>query len=408
MRCCTSLLLVVGGLFLSVTSTRSAVQDPPEPKLPPVTTRAGVIQLKDFNEALEYLGHELQWKQLVACASLARCELYKPRQAEVAKALEKLLGDRNALTANRAAQALAVWATRDQMASLIAALDSDDPFIREAMYEALGTLQDPRGVAPVAKALAKFSDRKWAVRALTRMGPIVEDTMRKYLKDSDTAVREAAAKVLEKIGKTGKDDKFLEVMTGLTKGDGFARNKSLQWLTTADLTDAQQVEVARTVAPLLMKGDGLQQRWAAEILERCATHAQVPAIVEALQDNRIKLAHHKPLLRALTRLKDDRAIPVLTEYLTGNAAYANEAAPALIAIGPLAEPDVLPLLEHDNVLARLAACKVLRAIGTEKSLKPLQAAIDRCSNQDKFKGGAQEVVSTGKAAIKAIEARAAK
>jgi HEAT repeat protein/lysophospholipase L1-like esterase len=395
------------GLSLLEESLVSLAQDKgKEPKLPSVTTRLGVIELKDINEAIEYMEHELQWKRLVACASLARAELYPPRQAEVAKVLEKLLNAKDRLTAGKAADALTVWATRDQVPSLVAALEDMNPFLRDAMYEALGKLQDPRAVAPVAKALAKFSDRKKASRALIRMGPIVEEEVRKYLKDLDTAVREEAAHVLAKIGKTGFDDQYNAMFAGLTKGDVFAKGKALKWFTTADLSDEQTSEVARAVAPLLKSGNLNEQRTAAEVLEKMGTRVQVPAMLEALKDDRSKILTSKPLIRALARLKDDRAIPLLVDFLGANPLYRDDAATALIAMGPLAEPDVLPVLDHNDVQVRVAAAKVLREIGTAKSLKPLEEAIERASNKDKFKGGAMELVSTAKAAIKSIQARA--
>jgi hypothetical protein len=46
-----------------------------------------------------------------------------------------------------------VWATEEQVPSLIVHLDSTSPFMRGGALDALGTTKDSRGIEPIARFL---------------------------------------------------------------------------------------------------------------------------------------------------------------------------------------------------------------------------------------------------------------
>src|SRR5262249_34609845 len=152
---------------------------------------------------------------LIACGSLAKAQVHAPRQAEVARELEKLLNGRDKLVAGESIKALVVWATAEQVPSLLKALDSTNPFIRDDAVAALVRLKEPRAAEPAAKMLTSFHTRAKAAQALIEIGPPVEEEVRKYLMHSDQAVRAEATRILGKIGKPGQDDGFVTALAGL-------------------------------------------------------------------------------------------------------------------------------------------------------------------------------------------------
>jgi RNA polymerase sigma factor (sigma-70 family) len=375
--------------------------DQPEPKLPKVRIRGGEAGPDNIDQAIEWLrGNQLQ--QLLAIASLARVEAYSPRQAEVARELEKLLNGSDRLVALRSTDALAVWATKDQVPSLLKALDDPNTFVRRGAIEALAPLQDKRAVAPVAKFLTSFAEREVAGRALIRMGAIAEAEARRYLTDADKGARDEATRILRQIGKTGKDDEFDAALGGLKDTNVFGRRKALQWFAAADAEHPKRAEAAREMAHLLKEGGPFDKQDAAKALAAWATKKETPILIETLKGERLGIGVKPAIMRALGRIKDDRAIPVLAEMLA-DPFENKEAVAGLIAIGPAAEDEVLRYLEHDQFTARVAACKVLKEIGTTKSLDPLRQTVATATRQ--MYAGFRDVAAAGKAAIDAIRAR---
>jgi len=59
--------------------------------------------------------------------------------------------------------------------------------------------------------------------------------------------------------------------------------------------------------------------------------------------------------------------PLLVEHAT-----RTDAVNALKAMGPMAEDAVLPYLEDRDAFVQMEACKVLEAIGTEKSMEKIR------------------------------------
>jgi RNA polymerase sigma factor (sigma-70 family) len=375
--------------------------DQPEPKLPRVRIRGGDAAPDNIDQAIDWLGGD-QLHQLLAIASLSRVDVYTPRQADVARELEKCLNGRDRLVALRSTDALAVWATKEQVPSLLKALDDPSTFVRRGGIEVLGTLQDKRAVAPVAVFLTSFGEREVAGRALIRMGGIVEEEVRRYLTNPDKGAREEAARILRQIGKTGKDDAFDAAMGGLKDSNLFSRRKALEWFAAADADHPRRAEAAREMGRLLKDGGPFDKQDAAKALASWATRKETPILMDTLKEERLAIGVKPAIMRALGRLKDDRAIPVLAEMLA-DPFENKEAVTALIAIGPAAEDEVLRSLEHEQFMARVAACKVLSEIGTQKSLEPLQLTLSQANRQ--MYGGYRDVAAAAKAAIAAIRAR---
>jgi HEAT repeat protein len=370
-----------------------------EPPLPKVATRLGLMGPESFDQAVEWLRGD-QLHQLVACGSLAKAQVYPPRQAEVARELEKLLNGRDDLVAGKSIDALVVWAMTEQVPSLLKALDSANPFLRDGALAALVRLKAPRAAEPVAKMLTSFPTRAQAARALIGIGPSVEPEVRKYLTHSDRAVRAEAARILDKIGKSGPDDDFVAALAGLKDGNGVGRRKALAWFASAKADHPRRAEAARELAQLLENGEVQEKEPAAQALAVWATAEEVPALIRVLRRERLGV-FRKYIVRALGQVKDKSAVPTLVEQL-GQPFDGGESEKALIAFGPSVEEEVAKALNQKGFRERAAACRVLGEVGTAKSLPALKAALAKAQRE---RGTGPEVARAAENAITAIASR---
>ncbi len=78
-------------------------------------------------------------------------------------------------------------------------------------------------------------------------------------------------------------------------------------------------------------------------------------------------------LRTLVRLGDERAPSIAAAYLP-HFFKRGEAARALELAGPAAEKEILPYLDYSDPDTRRAAVRLLRVVGSEVGVKPLEAA----------------------------------
>lgn len=370
-----------------------------EPPLPKVPTRGGPRGPESFDQAIEWLRRGQPFN-LFACDSLAKAKIYPTRQAEIARELEELLNGRDGLAASASIKALVVWATAEQVPSLLKALDSPSPFICGDAMAALVRLKEPRAVEPMAKMLTSFSTRGPAAQALIDFGPPVEAEVRKYLTHNDQAVREEAKRILGKIGKPGQDDDFVAALAGLNDDKGVGRRKALAWFASAKADHPRRAEAAREMARLLEKGDTFDKEPAAKALVTWATAEEVPTLVRVLRRER-RGFFRKYIVQALGQVKDKSAVPILVEQL-GQLLDGGESEKALIAFGPSVEDEVAKALDQKGFRERAAACRVLREVGTAKSLPALKAALAKAERE---RGTGPQVAKAAQEAITAIESR---
>ncbi len=102
-----------------------------------------------------------------------------------------------------------------------------------------------------------------------------------------------------------------------------------------------------------------------------------------------------PAIEALRHFKSAAAAEVAAAALT-NLGNRHAAAEALKAMGPIAEPYVIPFADSHDVFIRGEAWNILSAIGGKKSLQVMQAQLAKAAWHEK--DGLQKI-------IKAIEAR---
>jgi RNA polymerase sigma factor (sigma-70 family) len=377
----------------------------PEPPLPKVATRGGPFGPANFDQALEWMRSDNQASQLIAVRSLGLLEApYEPRRDEVTAQLEKMLNGRDRLVASKCAETLSVWATRKQVPSLIKSLE-DWP-CRKAAMQALGKLKDERAVEPLARFLQSDRpfDREPAAAALIAIGPAAEKEVRKYLTDDNPATRDEAARILKQIGKTGQDDEFNRALAGLKDANVLARKKALAWFGTADPGHARREEAAAALAALVKDGDVFARQEALAPLCRWGSRQDVPVLLAVLKEPMLSIPNKTLVLATLGKWGDERALPVLGEFLAGGfIGDGDAAADALIQFGPRGEAEALRHLGSNQLAVKARVCRVLKEVGTRASLKPLQDEIDR-ADREKYPGH-ETVAASCQAVLKKIQER---
>ncbi len=132
--------------------------------------------------------------------------------------------------------------------------------------------------------------------------------------------------------------------------------------------------VAAKLAVLADSPDANTRQAVLPALGTWATPAEVPILIKTLNDPNPFV--REEALKVVGPFKDERALaPVMRCFR--NLSTRDPASKALREMGPMAEKDVLALLRDRDVLLRQAAIKVLKDVGTPRSVPALeQAAAD--------------------------------
>jgi hypothetical protein len=138
-------------------------------------------------------------------SALARLQTGKPNQlrAQVALALDELVREdakKRSPTAHSVFQALALWATKDNIPTLVPLVDSEDLILRMGAVKVLGTLPDERSAAALAKRLPATLGREAVSRALQALGPVAEEPVLDLLPSQDKRLRDEICRILAVIG----------------------------------------------------------------------------------------------------------------------------------------------------------------------------------------------------------------
>ena len=104
------------------------------------------------------------------------------------------------------------------------------------------------------------------------------------------------------------------------------------------------------------------------------TPATDQAIMDCVGNRNFGSAARKTLMQSLSKIGTGEAAEKLAVALDG---HYRDVKPYLIQMGSVAEPAVLPYLEHENWLVRRATYEVLADIGTRASLENLSANLKR-------------------------------
>jgi HEAT repeat protein len=141
-------------------------------------------------------------KRRAAADRLARMQPIEEHRAVVAGKLNELEPDPDVFTRRAIVGALGLWATPQEVPTLIKYLGDGDVFTRHEALKYLGKFRDERAVVPVVRCLQDVHCRGPAEKALREMGPVVEKELLVLVarKEEDVFARQAAVKILGEVG----------------------------------------------------------------------------------------------------------------------------------------------------------------------------------------------------------------
>jgi uncharacterized protein len=135
-----------------------------------------------------------------AADALARLQPNHAKRSEVAGALEKMLQDAEDYPRQAAVRALAVWGTKEQVATLLELLKTASLPDKNKIIVLLGEFRDERAIKPLAELLKEASSRRAAADALKNFGSKAEDDVIPMLRDARFPTKQSACEVLKVIG----------------------------------------------------------------------------------------------------------------------------------------------------------------------------------------------------------------
>lgn len=295
----------------------------------------------------------------------------------VAQALDPLLTDNDLRLSESALRALAIWGTKDNVPALLtllpeAGVKGRTTRVRHQIMELLSKLRDERAIPPLAQRLTVVTDRTQASAALQPFGPAAAKEVAKYLDHPDRNTREEAARLLKSLGgNLGADFDLTRHLNGLKGNDVVLRREALNWFIKAPVENGKRPEVAQVLQARLQDPDAGTRELAIKALVVWGGKEDAAALFKMADDSSTAVRHLA--IDVLSKMKDQRAAGAIAQRVP-SPLDRDHASKALQAMGAMAEPDVINLLNHQDRLVRLEACKILRVIGTRASLAPLQTA----------------------------------
>ncbi|SLM46955.1 conserved protein of unknown function [Nitrospira japonica] len=251
----------------------------------------------------------------------------------------------------------------DAVAEQIAALKDEDWAIREEAAAMLGTLRDPRAVAPLVLML-QDSDRavrEAAIGSLTAIGAPSVPALGLCLSDSHLAVQEAASAVLACIA----DERVLaQLLAALGNKDWIVRMHAAKAL--GRIKNSEAVE---PLIPLLQdKVKAVREETTAALV--AIGDAAIPSLLTALADADWLVRLHA--VEALGKMKSSAAVEPLLSALFNDrdAAVREDIVRALGQIGDGRAVEFLMLAMKEPGL-RLLAVEALGQIGDQRAVPVL-------------------------------------
>jgi HEAT repeat protein len=138
-------------------------------------------------------------RRFAAASWVEQRDLKAPRRAELAKAVEPLVTEREADVFRPAIKALRKLGTADNIPAFKAFLQSGIPYDRRDIYHFLGKTKDARAAALLVREL-DARDGGVAREALKACGPAAEGVVCQLLQSNERQARLTAVNVLQTIG----------------------------------------------------------------------------------------------------------------------------------------------------------------------------------------------------------------
>jgi S1-C subfamily serine protease len=176
---------------------------PPVGGAPPPAVRPPVVNQPLDKEGVAQAIKDLQSDDVNRRRGAAQRLMQTPpteARAEVVKALEPLLTDKDFFTRLNGAKAYIAWAGKDGTAMYYKLLKSEDLFTRQLVFEPLAKYEGAKAAEALAERLTDVHCRHQAGKALQEIGPAAEKAVRPYLEKGDWVTRVEACRILQKIG----------------------------------------------------------------------------------------------------------------------------------------------------------------------------------------------------------------
>ncbi|MBV9124804.1 MAG: HEAT repeat domain-containing protein [Planctomycetes bacterium] len=165
-------------------------------------------------------------------------------------------------------------------------------------------------------------------------------------------------------------DVVTQALQDLQSPDYFTRQRALERLGTTPPNDRRR-EVSLALEPFLNDPDVFHLQAAIKAYALWAGPDGIPRLIFLLKNTD---ALTKPkVAEALGQFKDERAAEALAQQLS-EFQDRSMASSALRKMGAVAEPAVLKQLQNPDGQVQAEACRILTAIGTQRSVPALQTA----------------------------------
>jgi hypothetical protein len=296
------------------------------------------------------------------------------QQAEVAKALARLLEDLSPRVNALALHALKLWATRDCLPQLVA-------FARRGektgtcpleLIDVLARFPDSTAAEAIALQLKAPATRDRAVQALLKFGSVATKAVLLYIDYPDVAVQNKARWLCRQLT-ISTSLQLDQVLADVADARKPRAHTAIRFLARLRPDEANRARVSQALNAALLDPDPALQADALNAVRVWGSKANTTTLLKLLGRRQPGGVRDLRVIELLGLLQDPKVAPALAEGLTRREEL-DSAVKALLALGPGAEKAVVPYLQSTIRGARFAACWVLGEIGTPKSLSALKAA----------------------------------
>jgi len=307
---------------------------------------------------------------------------------------------------NAVSGALKRWATKENTASIIRNLKTRRNFRSQELIALLGQMKDPSAIPGLVELVADSFNRQAAGDALIAIGPACRDEVTKLLSHKDAFVRAEAERILGSIGGGKGDFKIVRCIEDLKSGEFRRLDETGRYLQTARVDEAKQAEVVEAALFAMSNASNKTDAPLVEVAKAVVVWAKkedAAAILDKVKEldrSHCRKTRHV-MLEWLGKQKFEKAILYLVACLPDNDDRP-VVSKALQGMGPefgsAIELEVLKIEPGLNKALLLAQIKILGAVGTKTSLKPLTTQKVRSKSD-------LEIVTACDEAIVAINAR---
>jgi HEAT repeat protein len=304
-------------------------------------------------------------------------------KVEVAKLLGKLLDSTSPETSKQVLQALKLWATKDCLAQLVEYARgaqknaAGDPML----IEVLAQFQTESAAEAVAWQLLNSPMRDKAAKALLKLGPVATKAVLEYIDHPDVDVHKEA-RSLSNLLKIPVERQLDQIRADLADPWVPRSSTALKHLASLRPDESNRLKVSKALNAPLLDANAAIADIALDAVAVWRSKENTDTLLKMLGSfNKSAMKRNVHIIKILGELKDPKAVPVLVQGLAHDH-VRRDVAKALKAIGPEAEDAVIPFVQSVDKEIRLTACRILRDIGTDKSVQPLNVAYKMYSQVD--------------------------